>query len=145
MISDRQAGDCSTLPTEPPIAVWRLCCLAGQTTQACSRPIILETRTDYYGTYFQDDWKVTPNLTINIGLRWELDTPRWEKNNRQSGFDATQINPVSGTPGVITFAGQDGVGKYAHDFDRNNFGPRFGFAYRVTKGTVVRGGYGRLL
>ena len=103
---------------------------------------ILETRTDYYGTYFQDDWKVTPNLTINIGLRWELDTPRWEKNNRQSGFDATQINPVSGTPGVITFAGQDGVGKYAHDFDRNNFGPRFGFAYRVTKGTVVRGGYG---
>jgi hypothetical protein len=71
-----------------------------------------------------------------------MDYPRWEASNKQSGFDLTAINPVSNTPGVITFAGLNGVGRYAHDFDLNNVGPRFGFAYRVTKGFVVRGGYG---
>ncbi|MEZ5403395.1 MAG: TonB-dependent receptor [Bryobacteraceae bacterium] len=103
---------------------------------------ILDTRTDYYGAYIQDDWKITPRLTLNLGLRWELDTPRWERNNRQSGFDSSKINPVSGTPGVITFAGVDGVSKYAHRFDKNNFGPRFGFAFRATNKLVLRGGYG---
>ncbi|MEZ5403396.1 MAG: TonB-dependent receptor [Bryobacteraceae bacterium] len=103
---------------------------------------ILDTRTDYYGAYIQDDWKVTSRFTLNIGLRWEMDTPRWERNNRQSGFDGSKINPVSGTPGVITFAGQDGVSKYAHQFDKNNFGPRFGFAFRATNKLVLRGGYG---
>jgi hypothetical protein len=103
---------------------------------------ILDTRTDYYGAYIQDDWKVTSRFTLNIGLRWEMDTPRWERNNHQSGFDGSKINPVSGTPGVITFAGQDGVSKYAHQFDKNNFGPRFGFAFRATNKLVVRGGYG---
>ncbi len=103
---------------------------------------ILNTRTDYYGAYIQDDWKVTRNFTLNLGVRWEMDTPRWETNNRQSGFDGSQINPVSGTPGVITFAGLGGVGKYAHGFDKNNFGPRFGFAYRAMPTLVIRGGYG---
>jgi outer membrane receptor protein involved in Fe transport len=103
---------------------------------------VLTARTDYYGLYVQDDWKVTSRLTLNLGLRWEVDTPRWETNNRQSGFDGSQINPVSGTPGVITFAGMNGVGKYAHDIDWNNYGPRIGFAYRALDTVVVRGGYG---
>jgi hypothetical protein len=103
---------------------------------------ILETRTDYYGVYFQDDWKVTSRFTLNLGVRWEIDTPRWEQSNRQSGFDGTKINPVSGTPGVITFAGLDGVGKYSHRTDRNNIGPRFGFAWQPRSRFVVRGGYG---
>lgn len=102
----------------------------------------LNSRTNYYGVYFQDDWKVTSRLTLNLGIRWEIDYPRWEAKNRQSGFDPYAINPVSGTPGVITFAGRDGVGKYAHDFDSNNWGPRFGFAWRPAKDFVVRGGYG---
>ena len=117
--------------------------LLGWTTSAALVDTdILDSRTDYYGAYIQDDWKVTQKFTINIGLRWELDTPRWERNNRQSGFDNRQINPVSGTPGVITFTGQGGVGKYAHQFDKNNFGPRFGFAYRAAPTLVIRGGYG---
>ena len=103
---------------------------------------ILDSRTDYAGAYIQDDWKVNSRLTLNIGLRWEMDTPRWERNNRQSGFDNSQINPVSGTPGIVTFAGINGVGKYAHKFDKNNFGPRFGLAFRATNKLVVRGGYG---
>lgn len=102
----------------------------------------IESRTNLYSAFVQDDWKVTRNLTLNLGLRYDLDTPRFERSNRQSGFDPIAINPVSNTPGVVTFAGQNGVGKYSHDFDQNNFGPRVGFAYRWRDKTVVRGGYG---
>jgi hypothetical protein len=101
------------------------------------------TRTDYYATYFQDDWRITPSLTLNVGLRYDFDTPRWETRNHQSGFNPTAINPVSGTPGVVTFSGVNGVSKYAHDYALGDVGPRFGFAWRAPKDTVVvRGGYG---
>jgi hypothetical protein len=103
---------------------------------------VLNSRTNYYGAYLQDDWKVTSTLTLNLGLRWEIDYPRWEAQNRQNGFDPYTINPVSGTSGIVTFAGRNGVGKYSHDFDYNNWGPRLGFAWRPRKGLVLRGGYG---
>lgn len=100
-------------------------------------------RTNYYGFYLQDDWKITPRLTLNVGLRYDLEEPRWEKNNAQNQFDPTPINPVSGTPGIITYSGVGGLSKYAHRFDKNNFGPRFGYAYRLHGDkTVFRGGYG---
>jgi outer membrane receptor protein involved in Fe transport len=100
----------------------------------------LHTRADSYAGFIQDDWRVTPNLTINLGLRYDLDQPRWETNNRQNSFDPTAINPVSGTPGVITFSGINGLGKYANRWDKNNFGPRVGFAWKPAEGWVVRGG-----
>ncbi len=103
---------------------------------------LLIARSDYYGAFLQDDWKVNSRLTLNLGFRWEMDTPRNEQNNRQSGFNGDAINPVSRTPGIITFAGMDGVSRYSHQFDKNNFQPRFGFAYRAFKTTVIRGGYG---
>jgi len=100
-------------------------------------------RMNYFAAYIQDDWKVTPRLTLNLGLRWDMDTPRSEKNNAQTGFDPFAINPVSRTPGIITYAGRDGVSVYAHRFDRNNIGPRFGFAYRPWDDKLIlRGGYG---
>ncbi len=102
----------------------------------------LRTRSDFWGAFIQDDWKVNSRLTLNLGVRWDMDTPRWEKDNRQSGFDGVPINPVSGTPGIITFASIDGVSKYINNFDWNNIGPRFGFAYRMTDKLVLRGGYG---
>ena len=102
----------------------------------------LVARTDYFGFFLQDDWKVTKNLTLNLGIRWEMDTPRWEKeDNRQSSFAISPINPVSGRPGILTFSGRDGRSKYAHDFDKNNLSPRFGFAYKAPRGMVLRGGY----
>ena len=99
--------------------------LLGWTSSAAqSKPDLLEARTDYYGVYVQDDWKVTKNLTFNLGLRWEIDTPRWERiDNRQSGFNGTAMNPVSGTPGVVTFSGRDGLGKYAHPVRPQQSGP----------------------
>ncbi len=102
----------------------------------------ITSKSDYWGAYLQDDWRVNQKLTLNFGLRWEMDTPRNEANNRQYGFDPLKINPVSNTPGVITFSGRDGLGAYSHQFDKNNFGPRFGFAYKVGDRTVLRGGYG---
>ncbi len=118
--------------------------LLGWTSSAGrNRPDLLEARTDYFGTYIQDDWKIAKNLTLNLGLRWELDSPRWERlDNRQSGFDGTAINPVSRTPGIVTYSGRDGRDKYAHPFDTNNFAPRIGFAWKPMARTVVRGGYG---
>lgn len=102
----------------------------------------LNARMNYYGLYVQDDWRLTPRLTLNFGLRWDMDTPRWEADNRQSGFDGKVLNPVARVPGVVTFSGVDGADRYANRSDRNNLGPRFGFAFRVTDRTVVRGGYG---
>lgn len=100
----------------------------------------INSRADSYGAFIQDDWRITPNLTLNIGLRYDIDSPRWETNNRQNSFDVNAINPVSGTPGAILFSGRDGLSKYAHNWDKNNFGPRLGFAWKPTDRWVVRGG-----
>lgn len=101
------------------------------------------TRSDYLGVFAQDDWKVNSALTLNIGVRYDLDTPRWERSNRQTGFDPTTINPVSGTPGVITYAGVNGVSKYISNWDINNVGPRFGFVWQAPHNFLVfRGGWG---
>jgi hypothetical protein len=100
----------------------------------------LHTRADSYAGFIQDDWRVTPNLTLNLGLRYDLDQPRWETNNRQNSFNPTALNPVSGTPGVISFSGINGLSKYANRWDKNNFGPRVGFAWKPAESWVVRGG-----
>ncbi len=93
-----------------------------------------------WGLFAQDDWRVTPKLTLNLGLRYDLDAPRKTDPNAQNLFNPTAINPISGTSGVVTFSGINGVSAYAHHWDTNNFGPRFGFAYSPQERLVVRGG-----
>ena len=100
----------------------------------------LHTRSDSYAAFIQDDWRVRPSLTVNLGLRYDLDQPRWETNNRQNSFDPTAINPVSGTPGVIAFSGINGRSRYANRWDKNNLGPRVGFAWKPKDAWAVRGG-----
>ena len=100
-----------------------------------------------YATFFQDDFKVTPNLTLNLGVRYDFGRPREEARGFQRGFDPDTPNPAAGgRPGAFVGAlGQGGL--QAEHFgliepDRTNFGPRVGFAYSVNEKTVVRGGYG---
>lgn len=105
---------------------------------------LIQTRASYWGFYAQDDWRLTNRLTLNYGLRWEAELPRREATNKMSSFDPLAPNPISGTPGVVTFAGVNGTPQRAFATDLNNFGPRVGFAYQLTRSghTVLRGGTG---
>jgi hypothetical protein len=98
----------------------------------------------YYAGFVQDDWRVTPDLTLNLGVRWETDTPITDRNLRFNSFDQNAINPVSGTPGVVKFGGVNGFRSDPYDTDWNNFGPRLGFAWKPggSQNWVIRGGSG---
>jgi hypothetical protein len=106
------------------------------------RPDPIRSRASYWGAYIQDDWRLTNRFTVNLGLRWEGTGPRVTDQDRMNSFDTRAVNPVSGTPGVITFAGRNGVPRGAYDFDKTNFGPRVGFAWRAMERTVIRAGGG---
>ncbi|MEO7653239.1 MAG: hypothetical protein ABIZ80_22505, partial [Bryobacteraceae bacterium] len=101
----------------------------------------------YFAPYIQDDIRVTPNLTINVGLRWDIETPRWERYNRLSYFDPDVASPLAsqvGIPGLrggLQFVNQGGNSRKQQATDMNNFGPRFGFAWKALPKTVFRGGY----
>jgi hypothetical protein len=85
--------------------------------------------------FAQDSWRVTNSLTLNLGLRYDLDDPGSEVHNRQSNFDVATgqlvlIGQVSGLPNTLRYA------------DKNNFGPRVGVAWELNSKTVMRAGFG---
>lgn len=96
------------------------------------------------GAYFQDDWKIRRNLTLNLGVRYDVVWGPSEMHNRFSNFDPFVANPATKMPGVLEYAGVNGRNSNFVQRDNNNFGPRFGFAWDP-KGdgkTAIRGGYG---
>ncbi|MGH9719632.1 MAG: carboxypeptidase regulatory-like domain-containing protein, partial [Bryobacteraceae bacterium] len=103
----------------------------------------------YYSTYIQDDWKVSPRLTINLGFRWDYEAPATERFDRQLvdfAFDqpspiAAQVRGLNLRGGLI-YASGSGNARQAFNRDLNNFQPRAGVAWRVTGKLVFRGGYG---
>ena len=102
----------------------------------------LTWRNVYMAPWVEDDWKVMPKLTVNLGLRWDVDFPVTEEKDRGNAFDQNAINPVSGTPGIYEFLGVNGWPTNFYNTDWKRFAPRIGFAYQLTDKTVVRGGYG---
>ena len=95
----------------------------------------------YFAIYSQNDWRATSKLTINLGLRWELQPGPTERYNRMSAVDLTAKNAF-GTLGAVVFPGAGGYSRNLWDTVYNNWGPRFGVAYQVAENTVIRGGYG---
>ncbi len=109
-----------------------------------SQTQVIDRYSYYLAGFIQDDFTISQKLTLNLGMRWETDTPITDVNNRMNGFSTSQINPVSGTPGVVKFAGVGGFPSQPYKTDWNNFGPRLGFAWKpfTSDLTVIRGGYG---
>jgi hypothetical protein len=118
---------------------------------------------NYYGTYINDDWKVTPKLTVNLGLRWDFFGLVYEHHGAQANF--VPGGPPSGSPMYILPGGtnsanlstsfnsllaKDGIalaitnryGKGLGNSQKTNFAPRLGFAYQVSPKLVARGGFG---
>jgi hypothetical protein len=105
-------------------------------------------RAKYMAIFASDTYKVTPKLTLNYGIRWDLSTPHEEKYNHWSTIDPKLANLDAGNlPGSLVFAGNyagsASLGApYPDSIYYKEFAPRLGFAYSLTPKTVVRGGYG---
>ena len=118
---------------------------------------------NYYGTYFNDDWKVTSKLTLNLGLRWDFFGLVYEHHGNQANF--VPSGPPTGSPMYLIQQGpnsnnlstsfqdlltKDGIallignkyGKGLGNSQKSNFAPRLGFAYQVSDKLVARGGFG---
>jgi hypothetical protein len=95
-----------------------------------------------FSLYTQNDWRATRKLTVNLGLRWELQPGPTDRYDRMSSIDFGAANPYSG-PGKYVFAGTEGYSRNLWDSEWKNFQPRVGAAYRLTDTTVLRGGFGR--
>ena len=104
----------------------------------------LAMQTKYYAAFVQTDWKVTPKLTVNFGLRYDYETPRTDRFNQLTNFDFGATPPVNGLSlkGALSFVGVNGNSRYNTNPDRNNIAPRLGFAWQVAPKTVIRAGMG---
>jgi hypothetical protein len=122
-----------------------------------NEPSVVST-SGYWAAYAQDDWKMTRKLTLNLGVRWDVEVPRAEKNNQMSYWDPTapsplgSVSPAAGVscPNCGSLKGQMVlVGTQASKFGRrqgpiqwNDWAPRVGVAYNPTPKLVVRSGFG---
>ena len=117
---------------------------------------------NYYGTYLNDDWKVTNKLTLNLGVRWDYFQPVYEHHGNQANFIPSGTptggpaylipsgkNANNESPSFISLLAKDGIaldiskyGKSLATGQKTNIAPRFGFAYQANQKLVVRGGFG---
>jgi hypothetical protein len=137
--------------------------VGGSTNIYASNIFLTDDGKNYYGTYFNDDWKITPKLTVNLGLRWDFFTLVYDHHGGQANFvpsgaptgapmyilpGSTNANDLSSSFTNLLTA--DGIGlditnKYGKGLgnsQKGNFAPRVGFAYQATPKLVVRGGWG---
>ena len=124
--------------------------LLGDVSPAVNAAIIPRQAEQAWGqkfeaVFFQDDWKASRKLTLNLGLRWEYEGPMTDRFNQYTNFNFTSPSPLASNPAFASlnlkgapFFGTGGV----TDTSFKHFGPRVGFAYQATSKLVVRGGYG---
>ncbi|SNS41645.1 Carboxypeptidase regulatory-like domain-containing protein [Granulicella rosea] len=100
-------------------------------------------RWRYDAGYIQDDWRVLPNVTLNLGLRYNLETPRMEKYNNQPVIVLNQNYSASGvsSPAALCFPGTCGVSKYLWAINWKEFEPRIGISVAPTPRTTIRAAY----
>ncbi len=98
-------------------------------------PFVFQLRQRMHFGYVQDDWRVAPNLTFNLGLRYEFGTPQWEEENFLTNFDPATNTLIQARDGSIS-------DRALVNPDKNNFAPRIGVAYSLTPKTVLRSAYG---
>lgn len=101
----------------------------------------------YYAFYFQDEWKLKPNLTLTLGMRYSLELPRTEANNQYVFLDLDSTSPIEGkVPGVTGLRGGVGFvganGRRTQLADKTNWDPRIGLAWEWNPKTVIRTGFG---
>lgn len=117
--------------------------LTGSVNSASLTSYLGRTMLGHWMSYFfQDDWKISRRLTLNLGIRHDFQQYPYERRHGSSSFEPFERNPDNGLMGRLMYAGVDyGASRFLNN--RNDWGPRFGFAYDVSgKGqTVVRGGY----
>ncbi|HKW17971.1 MAG TPA: TonB-dependent receptor [Terriglobales bacterium] len=141
------AGPDPTSPTANTGNVFASMLVGTPTSGSTGVAVFNVSRTWLYGTYLQDDWKATRKLTLNLGLRWEVQTPMTDYQNRLTTFNYNVINPITtavndGTnyTGAVQFASSGNRGQYNANY--KHFAPRIGFAYQLMPKLVMRGGYG---
>ena len=106
------------------------------------------TNSRYWGAYFQDDWKASNRLTVNLGLRYDLFLPRTERFNRANYLDLSAPSPLAGPAGIpdlqggLAYVGIDGRDREQTITNYLNFSPRIGFAYQAANRLVLRAAYG---
>ena len=96
---------------------------------------VVNLRQQFNFMYIQDDIKFTPSLTVNVGIRYELATPQYERDNKLANFDPNTKTLIQASSGSI-------YNRALVHMPLTNVGPRFGFAYSASAKTVIRGGYG---
>lgn len=104
-----------------------------------------ETRLRFrrYALFAQDEWRVTPKLTLSYGLRWDYQPVRTEVDDQLSTFDPSLPNPGAGNlPGALAFAGRGGYGRTFQDNWLGGFGPRLGAGYALDDKTSIRATWG---
>ena len=116
--------------------------LLGQVNNASETvPYNLYGRQKGMFLYVQDSYKVTPKLTLSMGLRWNYNFRFHEKYGNWANFDMNAISPLYGVPGTLVFAKNGSDSFYKNEYAKN-FGPSLGFAYQLRPKTVLRGSFG---
>jgi hypothetical protein len=116
--------------------------LGDPVTATMGTPTVGDLRQRYYGAYVQDDWQVNRNLTLNLGVRLDADTPFWDHHDRMSNFIMDPSSPDYNTLVLAGARGDSIQDRSLIQFYKNQFVPRVGLAYRLPHRAVIRSSYG---